>query len=173
MPFFFMTFFFYSDKKVNVIHCSTPISKDNKEAAETQDKMFMNIAYDIVNTYTYDIIIMNRAWYGEYVYGCLYRERTDDEVKQMINDIEYFFDDKNTDACYIQLLCDSTKLLMKNDDGNSISKGNENKINLERERFLDIFETSMLKKKLIKVNDNDEFRDKEEIFKGVLEFVNE
>ena len=73
---------------------------------------------------------------------------------------------------YIQLVNDSVKLALSNDDGNSISNDKDNIIK-EIELFKEVYELSNINKKLIKVNDGDEFRDKNDILNEVLNFINE
>ena len=73
---------------------------------------------------------------------------------------------------YIQLINDSIKLAISNDDGESISI-DENNILREISLFYEIFDKSQIKKKMIIVNNGDEFRDKNEILKEALDFINE
>ena len=49
----------------------------------------------------------------------------------------------------------------------------ENNILRETSLFHEIFNKSQIKKKMIIVNDGDKFRDKNEILKEALDFVNE
>ena len=61
---------------------------------------------------------------------------------------------------------------ISNDDGESISI-DENNILRETSLFYEIFDKSQIKKKMIIVNNGDEFRDKNEILKEALDFTNE
>ena len=72
----------------------------------------------------------------------------------------------------MQLINDSIKLAISNDDGDSISI-DENNILKETSLFYEIFDKSQIKKKMIVVNNGDEFRDKNEILKEALDFINE
>ena len=59
----------YKDAKV--YHCEKPKSNDAKEAAKEQYNSFLSLAKE--NSISKDtIIIHNRSWYGEYVYGVKY-----------------------------------------------------------------------------------------------------
>ena len=114
------------------------------------------------------------------------REYTDmiywykEDVLKMINCVEQDLKLFNNAKCktklegvyYIQLINDSTKLALSNDDGNSISI-DENNILRETSLFHEIFNKSQIKKKMIVVNDGDKFRDKNEILKEALDFINE
>ena len=156
-----------------IIHCGKPKSKTNPSSE--QDNLFEKYANSIVNKYfdNSDVIIMNRSHIGEYVYGTLYRGRSLEEVEKMISYINDILNsNKYLDVYYIQLICTSAELLNKNDDGKSLSNGRADRILKESELFLDIFNKVNLNKKLIYVNDNDQFRLREDIFNEAINFIN-
>lgn len=166
-----------------IIHCGKPVGKTLNEQNRNQDALFNSYITKLYNENYYgvcDLIIFNRAWYGEYVYGTIYRKRDKEDVLKMINGIEQnlkLFDNakcytKLEGVYYIQLINDSTRLALSNDDGNSISI-DENNILRETSLFYEIFNKSQIKKKMIIVNEGDEFRDKNEILKEALDFINE
>ena len=166
-----------------IIHCGKPVGETLEEQNKNQDILFndyLNKLYGDKYFDACDLIIFNRAWYGEYVYGTIYRKRNKEDVLKMIDGIEQDLKLFNNAKCYtklegvyyIQLINDSTKLALSNDDGNSISI-DENNILRETSLFYEIFNKSQIKKKLIVVNAGDEFRDKNEILKEALDFVNE
>ena len=74
---------------------------------------------------------------------------------------------------YVQLLSSSKELRKCNDDNKSLSKMNDELMNKENELFLEVFDYINLDKKLIYVNDEDNFLPKEEIYKEVIDFINE
>ena len=159
-----------------IIHCGKPLTK--KYSSEEQDELFKLYANNIVNK-KYDnthVIIMNRSHIGEYVYGVLYRNRSKDEVEEMIfnvNDILSY--KKDLEIKYIQLLSKSESLLKNNEDGKSLSNGNATKILKEAEQFEEIFNLINIpdnEKKLIYVNDGDKFRNREDIFNEAFRFIN-
>ncbi len=168
-----------------IIHCGKPVGKTLDEQNLNQDALFNSYINKLYNENYYgvcDLIIFNRAWYGEYVYGTLYRNRQKNDVFNMIDgieqDIKLFINDnskfytKLENVYYVQLINNSTELALKNDDGNSISN-DENNIMKETSLFYEIFEKSQLNKKLIVVNDGNKFRNKNDILNEVLDFVNE
>ena len=118
------------------------------------------------------MIIHNRSWYGEYVYGCLYRGISEDDALDIIKEIDSIYLKYNIDAYYIQLYSSSDALLVKNDDNKSLSQGNIKKIEIEQNRFLEIFDHSLLNKIKIQINNGDEFRNSEEIYQEALNFIN-
>lgn len=156
-----------------LIHCSKPYSKNNNLAAIEQDTLFQTYI-NAINSGVYSgthVLILNRSWIGEYVYGVIYRGRNSDEVKRNI--LNYEKQLINQEVYYIQLLSTSSELLNKNEDNKSLSNGNITLIAEEVQRFEDIFEASSIKnKKLIYVNDGDKFRSKESIQSEVLKFIN-
>lgn len=156
-----------------IIHCGKPKSKTNPSSE--QDNLFEKYANSIVNKYfdNSDVIIMNRSHIGEYVYGTLYRGRSLEEVEKMISHINDILNyNKYLDVYYIQLICTSAELLNKNDDEKSLSNGCADRILKEFELFLDIFNKVNLNKKLIYVNDGDQFRLREDIFNEAINFIN-
>lgn len=166
-----------------IIHCGKPVGDTLEEQNKNQDVLFndyLNKLYGDKYFGVCDLIIFNRAWYGEYVYGTIYRKRDKEDIMKMIDGIEQDLKLFNDAKCYtklegvyyIQLINNSTKLALSNDDGNSISN-DENNILRETSLFYEIFNKSQINKKMIIVNDGDEFRDKNEILKEALDFVNE
>lgn len=89
-----------------------------------------------------EFIIFNRSWIGEYVYGNIYRDFNYDESvyiqdtirKYIINDCHY----KKENFIYIQLTAD-TDWLQQNDDNKSLSNNKRELIELEQNRFNDIY----------------------------------
>lgn len=159
---------------VMLIHCTKPEGNTPTIQAMNQNALFNKYANNIVS-YRYnniaDIVIFNRAWYGEYVYGTLYRDRLKENVIDMIEDIEKKLNNANfVEIYYIQLICDSVKLLTDNDDGKSISNKAEH-ILKETELFKEIFNKSQVNKIMLNVNDGDNFRDKNAILNDVISFI--
>lgn len=159
-----------------IIHCGKPLTK--KYSSDEQDELF-NIYVNNIIKRKYDnthVIIMNRSHIGEYVYGVLYRNRSKDEVCEMIfniNDILSYR--KDLEIRYIQLLSKSESLLRNNEDGKSLSNGNAEKILKEAKQFEEIFNIINIddkSKKLIYVNDGDKFRSREDIFNEAWKFIN-
>lgn len=152
---------------ITKIHYTKP---DNKYI---QNTIFRGYAYAIVNkVYDTDAIILNRSHYGEFVYGCMYRGISDKDALDIINEIDDIYIKNNIDVYYIQLMSTSEKLLLKNEDNKSLSKGNINAIGGEVRRFNTIFDHSLLNKKMIYVNDGDKFRSREDIYNEAWEFIN-
>lgn len=161
------------DQKIKEIHCTTPNSTHPIDSAIEQDYKFMQYVDNILNDkYDADILIFNRAWYGEFVYGAIYRGRRRIDVKKIIWRLEEKL--KDFDITYIQLLSNNLNLLVKNDDGKSLAKNRIDLMFTERKWFEQIFNQSkVIKKKIIFVNNpNGSFRDKEEILKDAVKLVN-
>ena len=158
---------------VSLIHCHGPQSKIfiNYE----QDKQFIDYANAIQSGY-YDAtncIIMNRAHYGEYVYGQIYRNRDKDSILKMIDEVDNILLSRNDLVIkYIQLVSSSISLRVKNDDNKSLSDKDINKMQKETELFYEIYEHSKFDKIIIDVNNGkDEFRDVNEIYKEAIKFI--
>ena len=159
---------------VTLIHCGSP--KGKCFTSYEQDLKFIKYAKNIRdglydNT---DVIIMNRSHIGEYVYGQLYRKRNPENIKRMLDEVEYkLYSKKDLVVKYIQLMSSSIKLRLNNDDNKSLSKMNSEIMNKENNLFMEVFNYINFDKKLIYVNNNDEFRQKEEIYNEVIDFINE
>ena len=155
---------------VKIIHSGKPKSKTNEEAQIEQQQTFNNYANEVLNeSKMTEAFIFNRAWYGEYVYGCIYREANPYMVLQMITYIENKLD--NNETYLITLIADNAQFLVKNDDGLSLSNVDLMKLGAEKERFIKVHNHSKLKKKLITVNDGENFRPLEEIFSEIEDLI--
>ena len=145
-------------------------AKTNEEAQIEQQQTFNNYANEVLNeSKMTEAFIFNRAWYGEYVYGCIYRDANPYMVLQMITDIENKLD--NNETYLITLIADNAQFLVKNDDGLSLSNVDLMKLGAEKERFIKVHNHSKLKKKLITVNDGENFRPLEEIFSEIEDLI--
>lgn len=159
----------YKDAKV--YHCEKPKSKDDIEAAKEQHNSFLKLAKENVSSDD-TTIIHNRSWYGEYVYGVKYRNNDKDKVKKSILEYERTILDNIDDTCLIMLLSNNSNFLVKNDDGLSISKAKKEFIEDETNRFKEIFQFSTIPNKhIIYVNDDENWRDKEEIINEIFHII--
>ena len=158
---------------MTLIHCGKPKSKENPN--ESQDQLFDFYISNIVNNKyaNSDVIIMNRSHIGEAVYGVLYRNRDQNEVLKKVHywNLE-LMRCPVIEVKYVQLECTSDKLLNRNEDGKSLSQGKAERIHKETELFTEAYVKSFLQKKLVYVNDGDNFRSREDIFNEVWEFIN-
>lgn len=158
---------------VSVIHCHGPQAKIFIN--NTQDNQFITYANDIAKGKydSTDCIIMNRSHYGEYVYGQLYRGRTKNSILYMINKVDGILTSrKDLTIKYIQLISSSVSLRKSNDDGQSLSEMDIEKMENETKLFRQIYHQSILDKIMIDVNNgHDEFRPVDEIYNEVIKFI--
>ena len=165
-----------TDFNCNIFHCEKP-PVSIEDAAEYQEKYFNRLKNLTIAEYKskmFDCLIHNRSWYGEYVYGCMYRNNNSEDVIKLINKLEYFLlEDVNfNDICYITLLSDNMEFLSRNEDGLSLSSGKEDLIKEETERFKSIFEHSIIPNKhIVYVNNGNKFRDKDDIYNEILSYI--
>lgn len=167
------------------IHCKKPKSKDPIRAALEQNAYFKKLIEDIaklkgaLNT---NLVILDRSWIGEYVYGCKYRNNGEEYVLDMINDIynrlhnvklNYDIKDHSFQYYTILLTVDNPDFCVMHDDGKSISQTDIENITDEINRFNNIFEWSdgMGWHKII-VNDGLNFKSENTIFKEVTRILN-
>lgn len=163
-----------------VFHCEKPKSKTYIEQAAEQEVFFASLLGRTLYEYKSKMddnklsIIHNRSWYGESVYGCMYRYNNPIKVKEMINTLEKCLTAiiKPEDLCFITLLSDNADFLVGNDDGLSISNADREKIIQETQRFEEIFNESIIENKhIVYVNDGDKFRDKDDIYNEILSYI--
>ena len=161
---------YYLDKSLEEFHCSAPISNNPIISKYEQYSTFINLAINSINS-DKDIVIHNRSWYGEYVYGVKYRNRNKEDVLSDIAKFEEIIKRIQDKVYYIQLISEA-KILKDNEDGLSLSNGNIDKIKDEIKAFKEVFKHSTLKnKKIINVTKKGEWKSREDILKEVLKFI--
>ena len=157
-----------------VIHCSTP--KPSDDPLFEQTKYFASLANECIHeSKNTDIIVFNRYYQGEYVYGQIYRNEDPAKIMNVIGYLEtkfrYELDD--VEIYYVQLLSSDPEMLINMDDGKSLSKAAKDKIEKELQLFKEVFDKSTIKKKyIIYVNDGDHFRSREDILIEFNDFIN-
>ena len=191
-------------KNVTVRHCDKPPKDLNEDVLMYQLKAFKQEFNLIFSTQTMDkkylyhdnIIIYDRFYSGEYVYGQLFRNYTSSVLKKKISDLEKVFLTWLEPYCdtYLVTLTADPQFFLDRDDGNSFSKNLEQKTQ-ELELFKEAHIFSTIKNKLlVKVdktvitsdgsieflhthgikNVNKEtniFREKQEILSDVINFI--
>lgn len=154
------------------LHCGIPDCNSS-----LYDYYYDGLIYNTLDAFyskECNAIIHNRSMYGEYVYGPKYRNEDRDSVLHIINNLELgrlktFIGER--ELYFILLTSSNVDLLIKNNDGNSISNKAED-IEYELESFNEIFSKSKIKNKLkVFVNNNDSFRSKDDIYNEVLSFI--
>lgn len=160
---------YYRD--VRVLHAGIPTSDNLFEF------YYNGLIHDTIAGYydnSINAVIHNRSIYGEYVYGPKYRHESKELIESLIHKLEVgqlrtFIPSRN--LYFILLTSSSSDLLVKNDDGLSYSS-KKNDIEDELQAFNDIFDKSIIEnKKKVFVNDGNNFRGKDDIYKDVIHFV--
>ena len=159
-------------KNVRVLHSCAPKNTD-----DLFDFYYKGLIHDTLDGYyneSLDAVIHDRSMYGEYVYGPKYRNENKEHVADMINKLElgqlktFIF---SRDLYFILLTSSNVDLLVKNDDGKSISNKADD-IRDEIKSFDEIFDLSKIEhKKKVYVNKDNSFRDKDDIYNEVLSFI--
>jgi thymidylate kinase len=163
-----------------IVHCEKPPHLSTEEMKFFQENSFASLLGQTIYDYkkyknTDKYFIHNRSWYGEYVYGCMYRDNNPNYVKEMIKNLELILmqniDVK--DLYFITLLSNNVDFLSRNEDGLSLSSGKSDLIKTETERFIDIFNESLINnKRIVFVNNGSEFRDRDDIYNEILTYIN-
>ena len=136
--------------------------------AELVDQIRM---LDDLPHYYDSVVIWNRSHLGEYVYSQMFRGGVVIELKNMIEYFEVFNLHVDTKEIHLITLTANPAFFHSKEDGNSFSKSMDDK-RKELELFKEIHDLSKIKNKLfLKVDENNAFRDKDEILNEVLNFI--
>lgn len=118
---------------------------------------------DIMNQSKDTTIICNRFVYGEYIYGFLYRQYTDEEANY-----PFELDKQLSEDNYLIILIDSSfKCYIEHEDNLSLAN-NLLSVQKEYQRFLEVYQKSNLKHKIVI-----DIADKsiEQVYNDILEFT--
>lgn len=172
-----------ADKKIYVKHLVKPDGENDIERATNIDITNFNLATFLINAHKenkYKYIILDRAWYSEYVYGQLYRNRQEHEIRKRIQTIEeylnnYFFKHIDTVSFHLLIfLATDPNFYIKHEDGQSLSIGNEQRdlIIKEMSLFTNIAYMAKVENKgIILVNNGSEFLAKDTIFRKIKNII--
>jgi len=132
---------------------------------------------DISGHKYYDsVVIWNRSYLGEYVYSQMFRGGNKEELKKMINIFENFtlvgaLGVNAYKEIFLITLTAEPSFFLSKEDGHSFSQNLEEK-KTELKLFNEAHEFSKIKeKRIIKVDHNNKFRDKNEIGNEVINFI--
>jgi len=115
-----------------------------------------------------NILLWNRSHLGEYVYSQMFRGITKREIKEKIK----LFEQRNISSqMYLITLTASPRFFLSKEDGDSFSQNLEQKTR-ELELFKEAHNLSIIPhKKLVKVDFEYQFRDKNKILESVINFI--
>lgn len=171
--------------RINIIHLVKPEGNTYQEQADNIDKINSETCEKLIEfqkNNEYDYVILDRAWYSEYVYGQIYRHRTSEDLRNKLKYLElslmWHFD--FDDIKFVYLTVNSPIFLLNHEDGLSLSTITENaqnnilkNIRREMSLFDKVFDLSLLpnecKLKAIVNADEHNFID----FNNILTFLKE
>ena len=172
-----------AEKQIYVKHLVKPDGENDIERATNIDITNFNLATFLINAHKenkYKYIILDRAWYSEYVYGQLYRNRQEHEIRKRVQTIEeylnnYFFKHIDTVSFHLLIfLATDPNFYIKHEDGQSLSIGNEQRdlIIKEMSLFTNIaYIANVENKGIILVNNGSEFLTEDTIFKKIKNII--
>ncbi|WQJ53692.1 MAG: thymidylate kinase [Wendovervirus sonii] len=135
-------------KRVMVTHFNMPPENmSNEQKAAYQNNEYINYVKKLIQykkDNIYDIVLIDRCWYSEYVYGQMYRGRDSFELLMYIKQLEdYLLRNLNPDnVTLLMFTVHSLEFAVSHEDGKSISEGKLDLIKKEKELFDDIFSMS-------------------------------
>jgi thymidylate kinase len=148
-----------SEVRIKTLHFSTPMGDTAEEKAANADNEYKEAAKYVASHKTYhytDVLILDRSWYGEYVYGQIYRNRTLDDVSSMIRGVEDIIIN-NVDPDDIKLIithADNIDFIINHEDGKSLSNVDRDLLNTEIEKFDEILDNVTGLKHIVKLTVN-------------------
>lgn len=169
----------YKDKyNISIRHFEKPKPKQNESPLEFQFISFDN-EIDYLNNISMmekqfdyynkeNLIIYNRFYLGEYIYGTLYRKFSKDDIlnaifnpieNRMLKFLSIF------DVLIINLWTDNFDIII--DDNKSLSKGSHDKMLIEQNLFKEIIDESVFTSEFVQVNDGNKFKSKDDIFNTI------
>jgi hypothetical protein len=161
----------YFLNRTRIVHSGVPNTKD---LFNYYYNGIIHTALDLYFKDDLEAVMLNRSFYGEYVYGPKYRNESKQEIEDLIlklevGQLETFV--SLPDIYFVLLTSSDIDLLVNNSDGKSISDAKED-IADEVSSFEYIFNKSSLpNKKMIYVNKGSSFRDKDSIVDEVIDFI--
>jgi len=157
-------------KSVMIRHWGFPLGKTNEEKTSYQKDTFRK-DFERYNTLKNDdniSVIWNRSHIGEMVYGPMYRNSN---PKTWIYALETEFKFDQAEDIFLIYLYGDPEFLIKKDDGNSFTNETVKKAE-ELHRFEEAVALSAIQNKLIlKVNQGDQYIDKNELLKRAISFI--
>lgn len=174
---------FKETKDITLMHCMGPRPAEGEDPFAYQERSFKEKVIKInaiggteqaLNTSSKNIVILDRAWYGEYVYGQIYRNADPEKIIEMIklcNEMLY-------SPCIVIHLTASPEFVLAHDDNKSISSNLDNrleKISTEISMFKECFE-KINYENFIEVNvegENMNYRNIEDIYNEIFNKIKE
>ena len=174
---------FKETKDITLMHCTGPRPAEGEDPFAYQERSFKEKVIKInaiggteqaLNTSSKNIVILDRAWYGEYVYGQIYRNADPEKIIEMIklcNEMLY-------SPCIVIHLTASPEFVLAHDDNKSISSNLDNrleKISIEISMFKECFE-KINYENFIEVNvegENMNYRNIEDIYNEIFNKIKE
>jgi thymidylate kinase len=131
------------DTRIKIMHFSTPSGKTIMEQINNAYTEYHEAVKYIVSKSTQkstDVLILDRSWYGEYVYGQIYRNRSANNISSIIRSVEDILIN-NIDPDDIKLIItnvDDMQFVINHEDGKSLSKLNTDYLKEEFDLFDEI-----------------------------------
>lgn len=157
-------------KSVMIRHWGFPLGKTNEEKTSYQKDTFRK-DFERYNTLKNDdniSVIWNRSHIGELVYGPMYRGSN---PGPWVYGLETEFKFDQSEDIFLIYLYGDPQFLIKVDDGKSFTNEIVKKVE-ELRRFEEAIAQSTIQNKLIlKVNQDDQYIDKNELLKRAISFI--
>lgn len=171
----------YKDTRdITMIHSTGPHPEEGEDPFDYQTRAFKDKAIKVttigslertLNSTSKNIVILDRAWHGEYVYGQIYRNGDPDKIIDMINKNDLIV--SNLAKVVVIHLKASPEFILKHDDNKSITSTFEkDKKILSIKREVELFDECFTRVKVpvLDINvegENYNYRDINEIYKDI------
>ncbi len=168
---------FKDSKDITLIHCTGPHPSEGEDPFTYQERTFKEKVIKLntllgtetaLETSSKNIAILDRSWYGEYVYGQIYRNGDPEKIIEMINLCNMMM----YSPCVVIYLTASPSFILEHDDNKSLSSNLDDKldkISTELKMFKECFD-KVNYENFIEVNvegDDMKYRNIDSIYKEI------
>lgn len=166
-----------NNKRVTTLHFRAPHGETNEICAQKIYDFDIQVAKNLARLEKenkFDVVILDRSWYSEYVYGQIYRGRTaHDILAKDIRDTEDIIINNIEDTAFVMTVGHDPKFVLNHEDGKSLSKGDQELILQEFAYFDTLFDNVSLDRKMkLEVFDKDgQFIDEKTLWWEVVKLL--
>lgn len=139
-------------RDICMIHFTGPRCENGEDPFEYQKQIFASKVKKIITLNQYnklcgkqtdDIIILDRSWIGEYVYGQIYRGGDPEKILDMVNEYNIMLNTEGIKTIFVRLDANPDFIIYHDDNKSFTSEYGATKrfitVSKERDLFIDIF----------------------------------
>lgn len=161
---------YFNTEIFHTLHYHAIAGRTKEDARKLSEHTYIQML-DIITSFVNVNFVLNRSHYGEYVYGKLYRDYDDPEyIFDLERQSSSYARKLKADAVLIVFINEDYKELLRREDGDSLSKGKIDMMRQERNRFVTVYQRSIIRPER-KIIINTTGKSKKDVEKQILEFL--